>query len=1082
MNRSSYTIYNSAAKSTPAFSFQELFPLLSDFSPRRKGKEIKLKVDGDVYVLSPEKGVYTGSAGSGTIASLLHRLKISTSDLPLSPCSDDNEEARKFAEMQRRIREKINDSRPLRKIKGDSTAIARPFLQKIVSYYLASRGLNLDLLPDDARVREDQKGFYELILPISYNENARSIHVTALDDNGKHGLEWTGGDCRYSLGPIAGQFSVIDGAKEQIEIKGKEGTDWIAIAEGLETSMSVRLLTGWTTIFALNAGNLEKIFTEEMAKNMLRENKGLAISVDRDTSGAGQKAAGKLAAIAREAGIPVLFLVPPSVVKGSEKGADWNDAIRELGRDGALGALKVAILRSEEELNAVELGKSATTLDFVSVSDHEPVRYNRIPVSDAESTMYSLLKRRFHEKSSTPEGHAFPTGLGKSATSANLARDNALTGRPGIRLIAPTKALANEFAENSGGFAREGRSGEENAPARCEIFPEIEPFSEKWRSIVAHKCASCPNGKAAMAEIKGETPDDPYVTPCQYVIHTNQSKVEPVVATTAAMAEGDPGYDLIRIAPGKTVQANVILDDHSKVDGLAPRGIRLDELSEWVRAGERFARGKEDTEAGKDTLALVVEVRRLATALSENLTDVLVRLAPSDWTQFSEISRKSTIKLLDGTTLETIDKDREGKLEIPLRAVREIGIALERGTAWIFKGQLFYSVPNQTLKAIQSGATVEDATPGRAVQHIIRARGGEVHQVFVEDNLHVSLVLDGGHGRVATTAEQSKFREQNSLSRLIRAASEKYGAGNVCALTHKPLAGEVQKDFDAEIGWFGYHNRGQNGWKEKKHLIVFGVPQLSPALAERLYESERAAVLESGGDPAAWPEWDGTREEKLYRIPGQKMVLRAEGYKNEAIDEWYRLWTTAEVVQGIGRLRSIRRHDEELSVEIHSTFPFAEAYGLEFSEVLRGANRTMSEYHEDRKRDQIDRAIIAGSGDEVSFRKLNRKMKELFGKGISARDFKELTAVTRQDIAFIASGNTPSTPDFFGKDLNQLIAKLDEWARSGADLRDLIEIHDPRDDGWPPVERAALFVLRSIFRDTEASGGLPDPVPLPEVG
>ena len=1079
MNRSSYTIYNSAAKSTPAFSFQELFPLLSDFSSRRKGKEIKLKVDGDVYVLSPEKGVYTGSAGSGTIARLLRSLNIRTSSLPLAP-RNDNEDARRFAEMQRRIREKINDSRPLLKTERDSL-IARLSLQKIVSDYLVSRGLNLELLPEDARVREDEKGFVELVLPLSDNENARSIHVTALDDNGKHGLEWTGGDCRYSLGPISGQFSVIDGATEQLKIKGKESIDWIAVAEGLETAMSIRLLTGWTTIFALNAGNLEKIFTEEMAKNMVREGKGLAISVDRDTSGAGQKAAGKLAAIAREAGIPVLFLVPPSVVKGSEKGADWNDAIRELGRDGALGALKVAILRSEEELNAVELGKSATTLDFVSVSDHEPVRYNRIPVSDAESTMYSLLKRRFHEKSSTPEGHAFPTGLGKSATSANLARDNSLSGRPGIRLIAPTKALANELASNSGGFAREGRSGEENAPARCEIFPEIEPFSEKWRSIVAHKCASCTHGKAAMATIKGETPDDPYVTPCQYVIHTNQSKSEPVVATTAAMAEGDPSYNLIRIAPGKTAPANVVLDDHSKVDGLAPRGIRLDELAEWVRAGERFAHGKED-ETAKDTLALVGEVRKLAKALSENLTDELVRLAPADWTQFSEISRKSTIKLLDGTTLESIDKDREGKLEIPLRSVRKIGIALERGTAWIFKGQLFYSVPNQTLKAIQSGATVEDATPGRAVQHIIRARGGEVHQVFVEDNLHVCLVLDGGHGRVAVTAEQSKTREQNAISRLIRAASENHGAENVCVLTHKPLAEEIQKGFEAvETGWFGYHNRGQNAWKEKKHLIVFGVPQLSPALAERLYESERAAVLESGGDPAAWPEWDGTREEKLYRIPGQKMVLRAEGYKNEAIDEWYRLWTTAEVVQGIGRLRSIRRPGEELSVEIHSTFPFAEAYGLEFSEVVRGANRTMSEYHEDRKRDQIDRAIIAASGDKVSFRKLNQKMKELFGKGISARDFKELAAVTRQDIASIVSGNTPSaTPDFLGKDLNLLVEKLEEWAKAG-DPRDLVAMTDPTDDGWTPVEQAGLLVLHAVFRD-EVSGGLPDPVPLPEVG
>ena len=180
MNRSSYTIYNSAAKSTPAYDFLELFRLLSDFSPRKKGKELKLKVDGDSYVLNPAKGVYTGSAGSGTISGLLRSLKINTSTLPLAPRKDNNDEARRFAEMQRRIREKINDSRPLLKIKGDSTAIARPFLQKIVSDYLAGRGLSLDLLPGDARVR-DEKGFVELILPLSDNENGLSIHVTSLD-------------------------------------------------------------------------------------------------------------------------------------------------------------------------------------------------------------------------------------------------------------------------------------------------------------------------------------------------------------------------------------------------------------------------------------------------------------------------------------------------------------------------------------------------------------------------------------------------------------------------------------------------------------------------------------------------------------------------------------------------------------------------------------------------------------------------------------------------------------------------------------------------------------------------------------
>jgi hypothetical protein len=46
--------------------------------------------------------------------------------------------------------------------------------------------------------------------------------------------------------------------------------------------------------------------------------------------------------IARQAGIPSAYCLPPDHVRGGRKGADWNDALMELGEDAARLALEGA--------------------------------------------------------------------------------------------------------------------------------------------------------------------------------------------------------------------------------------------------------------------------------------------------------------------------------------------------------------------------------------------------------------------------------------------------------------------------------------------------------------------------------------------------------------------------------------------------------------------------------------------------------------------------------------------------------------------------------------------------------------------
>ncbi len=1066
MNRSSYTIYNSATKSTPAFSFQELFSLLSDFSPRRKGKELKLKVDGDVYVLNPAKGVWIGSAGSGTISGLLHRLKISTSDLPLAPCSDDNEEARKFAEMQRRILGKINDSRPLRKIKGDSTVIARPFLQKIVSNYLASRGLSIDLLPDDARVREDEKGFVELILPLSDNENSLSIHVTSLDDNGKHGLDWTGGDCKYTFGPISGQFSVIDGAKEQIEIKGKEGTDWIAVAEGLETAMSIRLLTGWTTIFAVSSWNFKKILTPEMAKNILREKKGIAIAVDRDESQTGQKESGELAKIAQEYGIPVLFLVPPAVIKGGRKGADWNDAIKELGRDGAFGALTLAISKSDEELTeelSKESGKQKSVFPLLNIRETEsyPASVPRTALSDAQAKTWSVAKRHIEGQGDHPDLLGVSMGVGKSKIIADLARDHQHIGSP-MAVITPTKALANESAMKSDGFYKEGRSEKQGNAGFCFLFPEVEPFSEKMRSVVAHKCSDCAFGKAAMAVIKGEVAEE---KPCSYILHTHESRKSPVINTTEAMLEGDPGTMTAK-AGEKVIKRKIILDDTCELAD--HRAIHSGNIAEWIRAADKIiASEKEGGEKRIEaTRNLLPWLSALSQYLSENPGENQIQVDPAQWAGFSVLVKSPDLKWLDGTTAEAVFRDHEGKLEIPLRTLKDLGTALERGTAWVRKGILHFSVPTRAFQALKNGALVLDATPSIAVRNIVETLGGENTEIFArQDSIKVVQVVSGNHGKTVCSPDNPSYaRERTHFLNTVQSLENEVGAENLAVLSHKIFVDSLNDEcgINAEIGHWGLDDRGHNRWESKTDLLIWGIQQLSPSVAERVYMSERQAVIDAGGE--AWPTWDGERTERWYQVPGQAKEIFASGYKNEFIDRWNREWVTARLVQAVGRLRAVRR-TEPLRVIVHATFPFAEAFGLEFHEVARPDWRNMNDYQKSRKDGQTERAVvaIAALGKDAGRRKVDAWLKAKGLPGIKHEDWtriKELAGGPQCEYSSFVSG---TTPDFLGKDANLLVEKLEEWANL-VDLREIVEITDPYSvDGWTPVERTSLLILHAVF-------------------
>ena len=1106
---------NHKTKSYSIESIKTLFDSLG-ISYKKVWREIHADIDHSghlSYKINPEKGIYIYTEGdNGTVAGLLKRLNTDSSNIPSTPSKpiDTTEKSLKIAQI-------IKDSEPF----SECNEAAKSAIEK----YFAGRKLSV-LLPEATRISAVSQG-YDLIVPlfsfpvVNAKAPATAVHITYLTKKGeKRPQDWLDGNHRATKGRLKDQkgfhvYNSISGAMERLNV---DGIDWIGIGEGLETVISGRVLSGWSSVFAQSTSGLTA-FLENTAivERFQADQIGLAIYVDRDISGAGQKASASLARKAKEAGIPVLFLVPPSIIKGGKKGADWNDAVIELNEDGAKAALMLAISRSEEELSKTEDGKIVPIDNVRDVRDSEEelsktedgktktvsveiARIHRIPVDEAFFATRKNIKDYLDNKQTAPVLLQIDMGVGKSHILSDLSRDHLYVGDP-LAIITPTKTLAQEAAQKSGGLFREGRSDDATRAGFCFIYPEVEPFSDKMRSIVAHKCSSCDHGLSAMAVSRNEIPE---VDPCAYILHTIESRQSQVLSTTASMLEGDPNILTMRASD---IKKKPILDDTAELSDF--RSIHGGHAASWIRAAhhainfyeekiksvDSTKKEKEDLKERKEeTEKLIPHLEAIARLIADNPGKEQVRICnpalienneeeeeevitdSSPWSEFSEIIKSPRLKWLDGTSAEAIYRDQEGNLEIPLRTLKALGEAFARGTVWAQKGMLHFSCTTRAFDAIKAGALVLDATPSLAVRSVVEAFGGTSTEIRAkQDSLKVRLIVSGNHGKTACSTKssdnpdkQSSFdREKTHFLNTIKSLQEEFGTDDLAVLSHLSFIDSLKDDLIVDSGHWGMHERGHNAWEKKKALLIWGVQQLSPSVAERQYMSDRQIVIEAGGE--AWPVWDGTRcEEKWYQIPGQKRKIFAEGYKNDFIDFWHREWVTKKVVQAIGRLRAVRRSNEDLQVIIHASFPFTESFGLEFSSVEKPDWRTMSEYQDGRKSEQIEKGIIAFHATKESGRRpVNEWLIEHGMTGISPNDWAEIkekaTGIRHEYRVFALN----TIKDLFGKDIDVLLETLGNLAdfakEEGISLRELVET------GFVDAtyeEAVSILVLKkSLLRD-----------------
>ena len=107
-------------------------------------------------------------------------------------------------------------------------------------------------------------------------------------------------------------------------IRFGEPQNVLALAEGIETALSVAVATGLACWSCISAGGMERVEIPDRVRVVF-------VFADKDRSGTGERAAGALAKRLAQSGRTVCVLVPTGEIPDDAKGIDWNDVLKDGG-------------------------------------------------------------------------------------------------------------------------------------------------------------------------------------------------------------------------------------------------------------------------------------------------------------------------------------------------------------------------------------------------------------------------------------------------------------------------------------------------------------------------------------------------------------------------------------------------------------------------------------------------------------------------------------------------------------------------------------------------------------------------------
>lgn len=603
----------------------------------------------------------------------------------------------------------------------------------------------------------------------------------------------------------------------------------------------------------------------------------------------------------------------------------------------------------------------------------------------------------------------------------------------------------------------------------------------------------------------------PLVPACSWINQVEEIRHTPFVACTIQSLQGFPDHLLYyKSSHGPRQHRRVFFDDC--FTAFDQTSISPEDVQKWVERTQEKVKYNENlldglkTITSKKGLKIQGEIeffKKIEQSLF-SLIDILAESAktPSrrrdlpapegfeNWTDFS-VFINGLDKEKDGYVIEKVIFT-EYEQDIPLRALRDLASAVLSGTVFTEKGLIHATFPSLSAKVLEMCMTREeeveqepeedgkssnsahvsyqnaktktvkdrsyvilDATPTPDIIALVEKTEGSVHEIRVrKDFLRIRQLGTRLHGR--SSMRQMK-NELHFLTTQLKKAIEKVGKADVCVITHKPLAEKLITTGlleDDAIGWWGCHERGHNNWKEKKILILFGVP-ISPEIRTIYEHTYPDAIWTEDREPlrVALPiEIDGRVGEVWSSLPSDINIADFE-----------RTYVTASVVQAIGRLRAPRR-TEPVEVWIDSSYPLAPVFGLRIDSYESEGGRTMADYQDARWSDTLYRCEYARTQGGDSFRSINTILQNAGKKGISPSSYKKIQEEARLHSVHIDTIDE----ELLEYDVFNILSS--ENPRLSSEILSDIERHNP-------AKIAAALIVREVRREA-----LSHPETLPPTG
>lgn len=422
------------------------------------------------------------------------------------------------------------------------------------------------------------------------------------------------------------------------------------------------------------------------------------------------------------------------------------------------------------------------------------------------------------------------------------------------------------------------------------------------------------------------------------------------------------------------VRRVLIDDDHPFPDPDAPRQFREED---------------DGTQAEIDKYKTQIEALEYAIEVCEVTAESLGRLAtregtqsvPDDLVERMEDIKQKTAKLdwSGGTAVwELISFEGIRLSSIPLRAAGAIVSTLASGGGYVVGGKLHVfqqTALGESLIKSKRQILWLDATLPAAVEAVIRAKGGEIVDILLEQNIrivrHITRMFGRGRGRdegdgSGESEEQRRYCRRMRMIALDAARALPRDRPRAL-LTHKlwlkPWYAEadttdleidagnfvprsvldILRQQDILVGHFGKDDRQHNDWSGF-HLAIVGGQILRTEQFCQTYEADRTIALQADADPEDWPAWTDPPPKSKREVTcmvdegsGIEVPCRLPMPENQKIRDWILKCAEETTVQAIGRVRGVRQFKkgdgsvaEPVEVHIYGGLPLPSLarYGL----------------------------------------------------------------------------------------------------------------------------------------------------------